>query len=591
MDIKTENFHVKILSEFSKGNKKIAISKLKQYLLVNPKDINARLDLAYMYINFDQIHEAIDEYKYIIKKEQNLQAMFNLAVCFSSQKKFYKCEMLLKKIIKIDNNHFKAYRALGDVYFNLNNLEQASKFLKLAKQLVSNDPILLNTLGAVEMKKGNYGISEKYFLKSIQNKKDNRSAFNNIAALYQKTGQVNKSLEIFNALLLKFPNDQNLLNNIGNVLIDLNRYEDAIKHLQNAIKINSSQSTFFSNLGRALFFLEKYKDAEKMLNKSLDLNPKNYEAHLIFFYLLIIKKDLKNAWKHFEARLNVKNYFIPKNLNLLGNIKNKKILVLREAGLGDEILYSSMYSELIKKNNKIVIECDHRLKNIFKRSFNYDNFISKSLTLRNNSSLDKFDLSIYAGSLSGIFRKDLSDFDYNNYLKPNLKYVEYYKRKLRKINQLPKIGFSWISTRLDLGKDKSIELEELLPIFKRKNLSFVNLQYGDFAKTIDDFNKKHKLSIIDIPELDKFNNIEGLLALISGLNLVLTVSNTTAHLAGSIGKKTLMLAPDNRAQLFYWMFSTDKTPWYPSIQIFKKNIYWDKALKNIQLSLDRIFKD
>ena len=72
--------------------------------------------------------------------------------------------------------------------------------------------------------------------------------------------------------------------------------------------------------------------------------------------------------------------------------------------------------------------------------------------------------------------------------------------------------------------------------------------------------------------MDKFNDIERLLALISELDLVLTVSNTTAHLAGSIGKKTLLLAPDNRAQLFYWMLSSDSTPWYPSIQIFKKNI-------------------
>ena len=48
---------------------------------------------------------------------------------------------------------------------------------------------------------------------------------------------------------------------------------------------------------------------------------------------------------------------------------------------------------------------------------------------------------------------------------------------------------------------------------------------------------------------------------------------------------------DNRAQLFYWMFLQDKTPWYPSIQIFKKNINWDTALKNVYLHLDRIFKD
>ena len=94
---------------------------------------------------------------------------------------------------------------------------------------------------------------------------------------------------------------------------------------------------------------------------------------------------------------------------------------------------------------------------------------------------------------------------------------------------------------------------------------------------------------MDIIEIDKFNDIDKLLALISELDLVLTVSNTTAHLSGAIGKKTFLLAPDNRAQLFYWMFSKERTPWYPSIKIFKKKNNWESALKDIQLNLNKIF--
>ena len=247
-----------ILSEFNKGNKKIAILKMKEYLIKNPDDKETRFDLAYMYVKSNLTNEAINEYKIILKKKKDLQAMFNLAICFSSLNKFSESEKLLKKIIRIDKSHFKAYRALGDIYFNLNKVEKASKFLNLARKLIPHDPVLLNLLGALEMKKGNYKNSEKYFLASIKNKKDYRSAFNNLAALYQKTGKINKSLIIFNELLLKFPRDPNLLNNIGNVLIDLNRYKDAIKYLKKAIKINSSQSAFFSNLGRALFFCKKF---------------------------------------------------------------------------------------------------------------------------------------------------------------------------------------------------------------------------------------------------------------------------------------------------------------------------------------------
>ena len=71
---------------------------------------------------------------------------------------------------------------------------------------------------------------------------------------------------------------------------------------------------------------------------------------------------------------------------------------------------------------------------------------------------------------------------------------------------------------------------------------------------------------------------------------MVTLGNTVAHLSSSLGKKTFVLTPDNRAQLFYWMFNKDKTPWYPSITIFKRKKDWKEAIDNIQLKLNKLFK-
>ena len=71
------------------------------------------------------------------------------------------------------------------------------------------------------------------------------------------------------------------------------------------------------------------------------------------------------------------------------------------------MLYSSMYKELININQNVIIECDPRLKNIFKRSFKYNNFVKKSALITKKSNLNKFDISIYAGSLCNIFRNKL----------------------------------------------------------------------------------------------------------------------------------------------------------------------------------------
>ena len=55
--------------------------------------------------------------------------------------------------------------------------------------------------------------------------------------------------------------------------------------------------------------------------------------------------------------------------------------------------------------------------------------------------------------------------------------------------------------------------------------------------------------------------------MLKNLDLFITVSNSTAHLAGALGVKTLLIKPFNQATFFYWNQHTNKTPWYPSIHL------------------------
>ena len=90
MNNKLQNVHSSILLEFKQGNKKTAILKQQQYLINNPKNRDARLNLAYMYVNSNMINEAIAEYQIILKNKKDLQTMFNLAICF----KFFESNIL-----------------------------------------------------------------------------------------------------------------------------------------------------------------------------------------------------------------------------------------------------------------------------------------------------------------------------------------------------------------------------------------------------------------------------------------------------------------------------------------------------------------
>ena len=109
-------------------------------------------------------------------------------------------------------------------------------------------------------------------------------------------------------------------------------------------------------------------------------------------------------------------------------------------------------------------------------------------------------------------------------------------------------------------------------------------------KEISDFKKETGIDVIDLEDIDKFNDFENLAALIESLDLFITVSNTTAHLSGSIGKETWVMAPNNDSLLFYWNTGEKTTPWYPKIKIYPKINGWNNTIMSIKSDLKKWIK-
>ncbi len=101
---------------------------------------------------------------------------------------------------------------------------------------------------------------------------------------------------------------------------------------------------------------------------------------------------------------------------------------------------------------------------------------------------------------------------------------------------------------------------------------FVDLQYGDTADERAAVEAELGVSLIHVPELDLREDIDGVAALIAACDLVISISNTTVHLAAALGKPTWVLVPASAGNLWYWMRDTDRSPWYASAVIFRQKI-------------------
>jgi len=116
-----------------------------------------------------------------------------------------------------------------------------------------------------------------------------------------------------------------------------------------------------------------------------------------------------------------------------------------------------------------------------------------------------------------------------------------------------------------------------------KNITFVNVDC--YKEQI----KKYK-NLITLNNLDNFNNIYSLSSLINACDIVITISNTTAHIAGALGKKTYLLLSKGKGELWYWLERDKQSLWYPSVKIYQQNIpgSWKEPISLLKSELSSL---
>ena len=103
-----------------------------------------------------------------------------------------------------------------------------------------------------------------------------------------------------------------------------------------------------------------------------------------------------------------------------------------------------------------------------------------------------------------------------------------------------------------------------------KQVKNINLKFGHW---------------INFDEIDLFDDFESISSLLKHLDLLITVSNTTAHVAGALGVPTWLIKPKNHAVFHYWNQPSITTPWYSSITLYPYINSWEQIIDKIKKDL------
>ena len=579
------------LREFSIGNKEKAYKKLKKIFNKNKDNHQLRFNLAVIEQTLNLNTEAKNNYKFLIDNGLNFKAAVNLYLLYIKEDNFTDALLIINKIIK---NYNYLENIIKDKAFVLYKLKKYDSSIKLCEDnlAIKEDTDFMNILGLNYFSKENFEKSEQVLKKALLIEKNNPVLLSSLGWIYHERRESKKAEKyLIKAYNLK-RNSYEIVNNLAGFYREESSYIKAIDLYTEALKINPHSPSLINNLAKAYFDIGEIDKAKDYCFRALKLNKNDGNIQKIISLIYFREQNYKEAWAYFDGRLNLSD-FVEKNSSII-SIRKKlftgpkinrslKILILREQGIGDEILYGTMYRDLFNSFQNITIECDKRLKTIFQNSFpeNHNSFVDLGSISENEKIFKNYDYAIYAGSLGRFFRSNINDFNDGNYLRPDEIYIKKTRKLIDTKNKRLNIGLSWKSFKNRYSDEKSLRLQDFSNILNFENCNFYNLQYGDVNKEIKAYNEKNKRKIKTLEGLDLYNDFNSLAGVLKNLDLFISVSNSTAHLAGSLGVKTFLIKPVNHATFHYWNQSDDKTPWYKSIKLIeRKDILEIKNLIN-----------
>jgi tetratricopeptide (TPR) repeat protein len=356
----------------------------------------------------------------------------------------------------------------------------------------------------------------------------------------------------------------------------------------------------YVNLGMLLKERSKYDDAESAFRSALAIDPKNSLANWDLSHILLDRCQFHEGWLRYEARYFLDNDLrhimgttqpeVPGTLYHGEDLHGKYLFVWPEQGIGDEVMFASVLSDLEAFGADVTIACDKRLVSLYERSFPFANIIPKDPANRYLYLENAPDYHLAIGSLPRYFRKTIDDYKRTvPYLKADTYLTEKWKKRFSNLEHNFTIGLSWRGGNDRTSRQqRSIDLTQLTPILGQ-DVNAINLQYGDHREEISRFTETTGIRLHDWDDADPLKDLENFVAQIKALDLVVSIDNSSVHFAGAVGCQTIVLLPTPSE--YRWTRHMQNSYWYPDIMHLyrrQKDEDWQQVISSVAASVRKM---
>ena len=441
-------------------------------------------------------------------------------------------------------------------------------------------------LGVVLHAQGNNDTAAQSFERAIALNPDLAEAQYGFGVLLQDQGKTEDAAARFRRALEIDPDFILPINGLAIAEQKLGHWDVAVEGFERALRLNSGFAEAANNLGVLRHKQGRLDDAMASFLRALEARPDYAEAHRNYSHVLLLAGFYAEGWREFQWRWQCDDFPSTRQAfpypRWLGEpVDGKEILVWGEQGVGDEVYFASMVPDLIDQGAEVILESDSRLVPLFQRSFPGVTCIGQDATVKGD-----IDFQVPSGDLGNWLRPDLNSFpERNSFLIADAARAENLKFQYRNGGGDFLVGLAWISKNPEVGGDKSMALMDWTPLAGIPGVTVIDLQYGDTEAERRAFEAATGTIIIRDDTIDQMDDLDAFAAQILAMDLVISVSNTTAHISGGLGVPTWVLL--HVSPLSVWRQDGDTSPWYPSIRLFRQSKpgAWTDVITQVESAL------
>lgn len=337
-----------------------------------------------------------------------------------------------------------------------------------------------------------------------------------------------------------------------------NRYDKAIEHMNVCLLLDPEGESYKRELALYLPWVGRRNDSLKIIKEL----PMDDRTMFNLGWYNLNNGNFLEGMKCLEKGRNI-NCWGTRNIDMPTpewngeSLTGKKIFIITEGGIGDEIIFARFLYNLKEMGAKVFVKSSETIKPIFDRMPCVSYTTTKSMYPEHD---------YWVPSMSLPVKMELHKVSGEPYLEPNPEYVDKWKSKLT-------LGDFNIGIRWEGGQLFEHDQRRTLPI-------------EDLAKKIDGMGtlfslQKETVTTRTPPNIKdlELNDIEDTLAIISLMDIIVTSCTVTAHLAGAIGKKTFVIVPI--VSYFTWTGDGRSSDWYNSVEVFRQTnpLNWDEPIE------------